>query len=158
MDNTTAFIPRVSSLKLGVGASLSQPCSDSTLYFGNWQIPSVVPCFTSAELSAASLALCWVKDRSSAGGRGAPGDTWAAGTCGAGTAPLRMSPGSSPDPAQPNLLELAHLQQEEDSKAGWSCLDTRAPLPLCSPIGFGPPLPWGSVGEGSGPLSKQSQS
>lgn len=29
------FNPRSSSLKLGVGASTSQPCSDSTLYFGN---------------------------------------------------------------------------------------------------------------------------
>jgi len=37
------FDPRSSSLRLGVGASISQPCSDSTLYFGNWQNPSVAP-------------------------------------------------------------------------------------------------------------------
>lgn len=39
------FIPRGSSTKLGVEASLSQPCSDSILYFSTWQIPSVVPMF-----------------------------------------------------------------------------------------------------------------
>ena len=43
-SNTTGDAStRGSSLRLGVGASISQPCSDSILYFGNWQIPSVAP-------------------------------------------------------------------------------------------------------------------
>lgn len=37
------FNPRGSSLRLGIGANVSQPSSESTLYFGNWWIPSVAP-------------------------------------------------------------------------------------------------------------------
>lgn len=154
--NQKPFIPWASSTKLGAEASLSQPCSDWILYFGNWQTPSVVASFMRPS-GVPGWLLSWVKEQSSAGWHTGCWHTWA------GHSPIQnlTSPHSSLIQLIPACL-LPGCGSSAAGRAGQQAVGVpyghQGPSPLCSPIGFGTSLPWGRVGEGCSPLSKGSQS
>lgn len=117
--------PGGSSLRLSVGVSISQPCGDSTLYSGNWQVLSVAP--TSAELSTASQALVSGQRPHQHGrARSAGAARGLASACELDTARFKASPSCQPCGTEPGSsssgsaawLDLARLwQKEEASKA-----------------------------------------
>lgn len=165
MDSTTRgpSSPGAAARSWVLGQVFPSPAVIQSFILATGKFLQLFPCFMSPGLSAASLAPVLGQRAERRGGQGAPGDTWAAGTCGLSTAPSTTSPHCSPDPAHPTLppgwMGLTCRRRRRRTARQWeSHVGTRVLLPLCSPTGFGPPLPWGSVGEGSSPLSKQSQS